>query len=1365
MIDLALARAAALAAYEDLEEGSGVDTALYPELEGFIVDRVLDPLGDAGQVAYVLRNRAEDAIVIAFRGLETEDAWLGNIDDFGWAQWAALKDEIIEYLGRFWDDGALTIAGHSLGGTLAQYAGYEIAGLWADKLDLLDVLTLNAPGAVDGIKSFLGSFDPGRIEGADFLNFFNPEDLFSRFGGDHVGETGATEDFEFAADGLDRAHSADGFTLERLEEFYDREPEYYNADDGLPDTLWEWVVLFYELGKELLKDIGEAIVDGVEYLYESIINLPETISSIVEDITESLSALSMQKVYDGFQDVVDGTVAAVNFVVDKLEPLFDAVVEAAQDMIDTIVTVVSDAVDAVVDVATSVWETVACWFGFCPEPDPVPAPPPPPTENIYDGTDQDDQIWGSAIKDIISAGDGHDQIIAKEGDDDVDGEGGDDLINGGAGADVLRGGDGKDIILGGAGDDQITGGRKNDVIDGGEGVDQVNFGSGLTGYELTRRHDGAIIVEHVLPNASEEDDGTDILVNVEELRFGNVVFAKQGNTAPTANDDTSSGDDSSARNLAVLNNDMDFSFNQLPFMVGRWLTVQSIDQGQLDGTLEIDQSLKSINFVPGDTIRALDEGDVFSSQFTYVASDIWGATQEATVTLRFVGDNDAPVVEGEEIPAIAGQTLLLPLLANDFDYEGHSLSITSLNVEGSVSRSIKIVDAEAGIVEYDSTGWFDFLRPGEIATDSFLYTVTDSAGASTAGRVELTIVGVNDAPAVLPDRATTDEDTAVEINVLANDEDRDGDPMQIVALNLNNSTSIGVTISADGRSIAYDPSGFFNALDAGETAIDTFAYTVSDDSGATSTASVDVTVLGVNDTPIAADDDAETDDNTVIDIDVLENDYDFEEQALRVTALDLNGSISHSVAIAPDGGSVRYDPTGWFDYLREGEVATDSFHYQVSDTADERDWAKANVVINGVNDAPSGVADSFTVHEDSARFIDVLRNDFDVDSDEVFISALDLNGSTSKSVSITEHGLGLIYDPTGWFDALAEGETSTDTFRYAISDGAGGLASVQVSMTIEGRNDAPTAIEDSLTTTEDDALSLDVLGNDYDVDGQEIYISEVGQSASGAKIEVAFDGLVINYDPNAAFDWLGEGETATDGFTYKVTDGMAETVGTVTVIITGQNDRPDIISSDTFELAEGEARVGVVEVHDPDDALADLTFEITGDADSHLFQIDDDGNLSFSVAPDFETPLDEGGDNIYNLSVRVFDGVDAVTQDISVTVTDVQNLGTDGIDRLEGTAADEIFESHAGRTDLNTGGGGADIFRFGSETSNNIREREIIYDFGADDKLDLGGAKILREINGPTTTLLQLSGDGDLVYLIGVADFDETTQLVGFGAG
>lgn len=105
-------------------------------------------------------------------------------------------------------------------------------------------------------------------------------------------------------------------------------------------------------------------------------------------------------------------------------------------------------------------------------------------------------------------------------------------------------------------------------------------------------------------------------------------------------------------------------------------------------------------------------------------------------------------------------------------------------------------------------------------------------------------------------------------------------------------------------------------------------------------------------------------------------------------------------------------------------------------------------------------------------------------------------------------------------------------------------------------------------------------------------------------------------------------------------------------------------------------------------------------------------------------------------------------------------LGTPGSDNLVGTGADETFIMMGGLIDVSNGGGGSDEFQFGSETSNGVFERDYIYGFGADDMLDLGGAAIAREINARFATVLVLEGDGDIVFLPGVVDFDEATQLI-----
>src|SRR5262249_61908687 len=71
-----------------------------------------------------------------------------------------------------------------------------------------------------------------------------------------------------------------------------------------------------------------------------------------------------------------------------------------------------------------------------------------------------------------------------------------------------------------------------------------------------------------------------------------------------------------------------------------------------------------------------------------------------------------------------------------------------------------------------------------------------------------------------------------------------------------------------------------------------------------------------------------------------------------------------------------------------------------------------------------------------------------------------------------------------------------------------------------------------------------------------------------------------------------------------------------------------------------------------------LTYSIVGGADAAKFQIDASGNLTFKSAPNFENPTDAGGDNTYDVTVKVSDGSLSDTQAIAVTVTNVNEPPT-----------------------------------------------------------------------------------------------------------
>ena len=99
---------------------------------------------------------------------------------------------------------------------------------------------------------------------------------------------------------------------------------------------------------------------------------------------------------------------------------------------------------------------------------------------------------------------------------------------------------------------------------------------------------------------------------------------------------------------------------------------------------------------------------------------------------------------------------------------------------------------------------------------------------------------------------STDEDTAfVTGNVLANDSDTDGDALFVVGVDTTSTLGL-VTDNGDGT-FSYDPNGAFESLNNGETATDTFTYTVSDGNGGTDTATVTITINGVTDNTAPTD--------------------------------------------------------------------------------------------------------------------------------------------------------------------------------------------------------------------------------------------------------------------------------------------------------------------------------------------------------------------------------------------------------------------------------------------------------------------------------------------------------------------------------
>jgi hypothetical protein len=404
------------------------------------------------------------------------------------------------------------------------------------------------------------------------------------------------------------------------------------------------------------------------------------------------------------------------------------------------------------------------------------------------------------------------------------------------------------------------------------------------------------------------------------------------------------------------------------------------------------------------------------------------------------------------------------------------------------------------------------------------------SGSDTLVRCE---VSPNTAPIGVDDAASTDEDSAKAIAVLANDTDPDGDALQVASVNTT-TTHGQVTVTGGGSGVSYNPNGQFESLGAGASGSDTFTYTVSDGQGGTDTAMVTVTVTGVDDKPTAVDDTTTVlEDSGATTIDVLANDTDGDGGPKTVTG-KTNGAHG-TVAITNAGADLTYTPDA--NYCNDGSP-TDDFTY----TLNGGSTATVSVTVTCVDDPGTAVDDTKTVLEDSgATTVDVLANDTDVDGGSVTGVTQPANGT----VAITHSGADVSYTPDA--DYCNDG-SPTDDFTYTVPGGS--TATVHVTVTCV--DDDPVAVDDSTTVAEDSgATTIDVLANDTDDNLGSTTITGKTDGAHGS-VAITNAGADLTYTPDA--NYCNDG-SPTDDFTYTLNGGSTATVH---VTVTCADDAPDV---------------------------------------------------------------------------------------------------------------------------------------------------------------------------------------------------------------
>ena len=672
------------------------------------------------------------------------------------------------------------------------------------------------------------------------------------------------------------------------------------------------------------------------------------------------------------------------------------------------------------------------------------------------------------------------------------------------------------------------------------------------------------------------------------------------NDPPIAVDDTATvAEDSVNNTLFVLSNDSDPDGD--PIMV-------SNVGAPMHGTVTI--------LSPGATVLYTPDPDYFGpDSFTYSISDGNGGTATATVNITVTNVNDAPVAVDDTATTAEDTPLTLTqadLKGNDTDVDGDTLTVTAVS------------NPTNGTVVLNMDGTVTFTPAANFTgTAGFDYTVSDGNSGTDTGHVTVTVTPVNDAPVAVDDTATTVEDTPVTLtqgDLVGNDTDVDGGTLTVTAV--SNPTNGTVVLNMDGT-VTFTPAADFTGT-AG------FDYTVSDGT-LTDTGHVTVTVTPVNDAPVAVDDTATTPEDTALVLtsaQLTANDTDVDGDALTVTAV---GNAVHGT-VSLSGGTITFTP----DANYNGPA---SFEYTVSDGT-LTDTATVNITVTPVNDAPDAVDDNATVVEDSTNnVIVVLTNDTDIDGDTLTVS--NVGNAAHGNVSLSGSGQ-ITYTPNANY-------TGPDSFTYTISDGHGGMDTATVHLTVTPVNDAPVALNQSVTTAEDTPKNGTLVATD--VDGDTLTYMLVAGPAHGAVV-VNGDGT-FTYTPAANYN-------GSDSFTFKANDGTLDSnVATVSITVTAVNDAP-VAQNQSITTVEDTATNGTLVATDVDGDS--LTYSLVAGAAHGTAVVNPDGTFTYTPAANYFGPD--------SFTFKASDGaLDSNVATVSISVTPV-NDPPDAVDDVAIVAED-----------------------------------------------------------------------------------------------
>ncbi|MDW2263022.1 tandem-95 repeat protein [Vibrio sp. 1557] len=510
-------------------------------------------------------------------------------------------------------------------------------------------------------------------------------------------------------------------------------------------------------------------------------------------------------------------------------------------------------------------------------------------------------------------------------------------------------------------------------------------------------------------------------------------------------------------------------------------------------------------------------------------------TVQATADLTVNPINDLPVPQDQQFSVEEDGTLQFTeadLLAGATDIEGDDLSVTGISYEGT-----------DGVLTDNGDGTYSFAPNENFNGDvNFSFDVSDGTDTVSAN-VDVSVTPVNDPPVAGSTSYTVHEDNSITISdaqLLANSSDLEGD-VSIDSVSYSGSDGV-LQINGDGT-YTFSPNENFN----GEVTLD---VVVADEEGATDATTAGITVLEVNDPPVAGPTSYTIDEDSVL---------TFSESQVLLNASDVEGDVE-LVGISYDG------PDGIFTVNDDGTCSfapNENFNGQVQldVTIRDEDGAEVDTVINvnvlPINDAPVSGDLAYSVDEDGAITLSqeqLLSQASDIEGDDLTASDLTVDGNATVTAN-----------DDGSFTITPDADFNGDIdIQFNITDGTDTIQAT-ADLTVNPVNDLPVPQDQQFSVEEDGTLQFtdaDLLAGATDIDGDNLTVDGISYTGSDGVLTDHGDGT-YTFAPNENFN----GDVS---FSFGVSDGTETVPANVDVSVTPVND-PPVAGSTSYTVDEDNA--------------------------------------------------------------------------------------------------------------------------------------------------------------------------------------------------